>query len=453
MKTILLLLSLLLLPNGLYAADPSPNVIIIMADDLGYNDLSCYGSKIIETPVLDQLAADGVRLTSFYSGCTICTPSRMALLTGMYPVRCGWQGGVVGYGIKPQNGLAQETTTIAELFRRAGYETALIGKWHLGDTKAHSPTVHGFDTTYFIDKSNNQTRKLWSGDKLVADPFDNRLLTEHFTTQAIQFITKHQRRPFFLYLPLSAPHFPAEPHPDWKSTSKNQDYGNVVEELDSRVGELLSTLDRLKLEKKTIVVFLSDNGVEPGQRQWARSTPYRGLKWSSLEGGNRVPCMIRWPGQIPALQTNDNLVAAIDLLPTLAAACQLDVTDSQDNPLKLDGINVLDSLRKQPPQSHPRKSLLFWHGWGTPQAIRIDDWKLYFDKITELPESNEGPVLINLADDPAERNNLSGEHPERVSELLAEAQRQLTVIRENTIPLGGPVDPKARVPAKPKWLK
>ena len=434
------------------AAKASPNVILIMADDLGYNDLSCYGSVTIKTPVLDQLAAEGVRLTSFYSGSTICTPSRMALLTGLYPVRCGWQGGVVGYGIKPQNGLAPATTTIAEIFKQAGYETALIGKWHLGDSTAHSPAVHGFNTTYFINKSNNQTKQLWRGNELVADPFDNRHLTELFTDEAIRFVESNHGKPFFLYLPFSAPHFPAEAHPDWKGKTKLGAYGDVVEELDSRIGDLLKALHRLKIEDNTIVVFLSDNGVEPGQKQWAQSTPYRGLKWSTLEGGNRVPCIIRWPGRIPAWQTNNHLISAIDLLPSLTAACQLNSRMVKDTIAKINGVNIMPSLCRRAAGRPARSTLLFWHGWGTPQAIRSGNWKLYFDEIKELPDSQQGPVLINLKNDPAEHTNLSQQNPKRVAELLDEARRQLTEIGGNTMALGGPVDSNAKVPAKPKWL-
>ena len=452
MKPLIILLTLFLLSPHTMAATSQPNVVLIMADDLGYNDLSCYGSVMIKTPVLDQLAAEGVRLTSFYSGCTICTPSRMGLLTGLYPVRCGWQGGVVGYGIKSQNGLAPATTTIAEIFKQAGYETALIGKWHLGDSATHSPAAHGFNTTYFINKSNNQTKQLWRGSELIADPFDNRHLTELFTSEAIRFVESNQSKPFFLYLPFSAPHFPAEAHPDWKGKTKLGAYGDVVQELDSRIGDLLKTLHRLKLVDNTIVIFLSDNGVEPGQQKWAQSTPYRGLKWSTLEGGNRVPCIIRWPRRIPARQTNDHLISALDLLPSLAAACQLNTQMVQDTIARIDGINIMPSLCRRPAGRPVRSTLLFWHGWGTPQAIRSGNWKLYFDEIKELPDSKQGPVLINLKNDPAERTNLRLQHPKRVAELLNEARQQLIEITENTMALGGPVDNDAKVPAKPKWL-
>jgi arylsulfatase A len=263
------ILSLLCLSLGGFVLSGSnqPNVILMMADDLGYNDLSCYGSKRQKTPVLDKLAEEGLRLTSFYAGATVCTPSRMALLTGAYPPRLGWNGGVVGYGLKTHNGLAPKARTMGDVFKGAGYKTALIGKWHLGDSPELHPTGQGFDLTYFIDKSNNQTKKLWRGREVVADPFNNSRLTENFTSEAIKFIKSNQEKPFFLHLPFSAPHFPAQAHPEWKGKSANGAYGDVIEELDGRVGEILKTLESTGLEEKTIVVFMSDNGTEPGQNK------------------------------------------------------------------------------------------------------------------------------------------------------------------------------------------
>ncbi|MEM7394785.1 MAG: sulfatase-like hydrolase/transferase, partial [Verrucomicrobiota bacterium] len=174
-----------------------PNVILMMADDLGYGDLSCYGSEKLRTPVLDQLARDGVRLTSYYAGATVCTPSRMALLTGAYPPRLGWTGGVIGYRIQRDNGLAPEARTMADVFKTAGYATTLIGKWHLGDSAELHPLRQGFDSAYFIDKSNNQTKKLWRDEELVADPFDNRRLTQQFITEAIRFVEANREKHFF----------------------------------------------------------------------------------------------------------------------------------------------------------------------------------------------------------------------------------------------------------------
>jgi len=424
-------------------AEPRPNVILIMVDDLGYNDLSCYGSTKMKTPVLDRMAQEGIRLSSFYAGAAVCTPSRMALLTGAYPSRVGWKGGVLGYGMKSYHGLAPEALTIAEVFKGAGYQTALYGKWHLGKGEM-LPMNQGFDEAYYIRMSNNQTDKLWRGNELIADPFDNRRLTENFTNEAIEFINSltrstrsgQEHAPFFLYIPYTAPHFPAEAHPDWEGKSDNGAYGDVVEEMDSRIGQILDALEENKLDRNTIVVFTSDNGPEGNQKKWSSAAPYRGRKWSSLEGGTRVPCIVRWPGAIPPGRETDALTAAIDLLPTLAHACGIDMGKVSQGKPRQDGVNVWDSLLGRE-TNHPRKDLLYWHGQGEAKAIREGDWKLYFDRDKDVPGSNKGPALFHLPDDPGERKNLSDAHPEKVKHLLALARKRLNDIHEHSMPLGG----------------
>lgn len=443
---------LLLLAAAAQAAD-KPNVILIMADDLGYGDLSCYGSKLQKTPVLDQLAKEGIRLTSFYAGATVCTPSRMALMTGAYPVRCGWRGGVVGYGVKTFNGLAPKAVTIAEVFQKAGYKTGLFGKWHLGDTKELLPMNQGFEETYFINKSNNQTKQLWRGEEIEFERFDNSRLTENFIKEAIGFVKANKDRPFFAYLPLSAPHFPADAHPDWKGKSANAAYGDVVEEMDHRIGDLLQTLKKEKLEKNTIVVFTSDNGPEPGQRKWATATPYRGMKWSALEGGTRVPCIVRWPGKVPQGQVSDALTAAIDILPTLAHACGIELDCPSEGSPKLDGVNLWDSLIGVRDRPHQRAELIYWQGWAIPQAIRVGDWKLYVDAMKMIPETNKGPALFQLSKDPAEEHNLANKYPEKVKAMMATLERKLTEIEANRIQLGGrPID-KPATRKRGKWME
>ena len=447
------ILSLLCLFLGgfvLFGAKP-PNVILMMADDLGYNDLSCYGSKRQKTPVLDKLAKEGLRLTSFYAGATVCTPSRMALLTGAYPPRLGWNGGVVGYGLKPHNGLAPQARTMGDVFKGAGYKTALIGKWHLGDTPELHPIGQGFDLTYFIDKSNNQTKKLWRGRKLEADPFDNRRLTENFIKEANAFIKFNKKDSFFLYLPFSAPHFPAQSHPDWKGKSANADYGDVVEELDGRIGDLLEVLKQEELEKNTIVIFMSDNGTEPGQKKWGSGEPFRGLKWSALEGGTRVPCILRFPGVISSGEVSEKLTTAIDLLPTLAGACGIKLKEGPAIVPKMDGLNLWASLQGKA-KTHPRSNLLYWHGWAMPQAIRVGDWKLYLDEVKEITGANKAPVLINLSKDPAEAKDLAAEYPGKVKNMKTLAEKLLKDIEENSIPLGGPADPRKKTPKRGQWI-
>lgn len=430
--------------GSVLAETERPNVVLIMADDLGYHDLSCYGSETMRTPNLDQLAGEGIRLTSFYAGGTVCTPSRMALLTGAYPTRVGWRGGVIGYKIKGENGLAPQALTIGEVFQNAGYTTAICGKWHLGDTAELLPMNQGFDSAFYIKRSNNQTKKLWRSEKLVADPFDNRQLTRQFTDEAISFIRTNRTKPFFLYLPFTAPHFPAQAHPDWKGKSANKAYGDVVEELDSRIGQILKTLKEDKIDQKTIVVFLSDNGPEPGQKKWASAKPYRGLKWSSLEGGTRVPCIVRWPGVIPANRNSDALIAAIDLLPTLSHACGINLKSTKEQNLvdarsgkahqKIDGTNVWNTLIQKRKTSHARKSLLYWDGWAKLEAIRLGEWKLYLREVKQIAGSANELVLIHLTDDPGETTNRSKEHPDKVESMKQLADELIADIKTNSIP-------------------
>jgi len=406
-------------PGKLSAPKPKPpNVILIMADDLGYHDLGCYGHPKIKTPVLDGLAKDGMRLTSFYSGATVCTPSRMALLTGAYPSRFGWTKGVVGYMISTKQGLSPKALTIAEVFKSKGYRTGMVGKWHLGDRRPFLPHRQGFDLAYYINKSNNQTKELWRGDKLLEKRFDNRLLTEKFTREAIRFVKDNKAKPFFLYIPYSAPHFPVQAHSDWKGKSAYGVYGDVVEEMDHRIGEILTVLKTEKLAQNTIVVFLSDNGPEPMTKE-SKAKPFRGRKWSALEGGTRVPCIVRYPGVIPAGQECDKIVAAIDLLPTLSHACGIDLKTIAKGRATIDGVNVWETLIGKKDAPHRRKDLLYWHGADGFQAIRVGDWKLFLDRRgAKLPKrGGKGPVLFNLADEANELTDLSAKFPDRVKAL------------------------------------
>ena len=253
-----------------------PNVILIMVDDLGYHDLSAYGHPKIKTPAIDKLAEAGVRLTNFHAGASVCTPSRMALLTGVYPARLGWKKGVVGYLMNQGEGLSPDALTIAEIFQHSGYKTAISGKWHLGNEAMLSPMNQGFESAYYIKMSNNQTDKLWREEVLVEDPFENRLLTEKFTDEAIRCIQENKRESFFLYLPYTAPHFPIEPHPDLKGKSEYGEYGDVVEELDFSVGRIVESLEESNIRDNTIIVFCSDHGPQEGQMALAK--PFMGMK-------------------------------------------------------------------------------------------------------------------------------------------------------------------------------
>lgn len=459
---ILPILALLCLPT----AARKPNVILIMADDLGYLDLGCFGHPVIRTPNLDRLAAGGVRLTDFHSGATVCTPSRMALLTGIYPTRLGWTQGVAGFKMGSRDGLHPDALTLAEIFHSAGYVTGISGKWHIGHHPETRPHRQGFAHAYYLPLSNNQTDEIWLGDEITEKPFENRLLTERITTDAIRFIGNHKDRPFLLYIPYTAPHFPVEPHPDWQGRSKFGKYGDVVEELDSRIGDLLRTLGELDLTEHTIVVFTSDNG--PNPNEGADCKPYRGEKWSALEGGTRVPCIVSWPGTLPAGATSDALVSALDLLPTLSRACGID-WQGKTSGMPIDGIDQWDVLTGKS-ATDPRSDLLLWHGMdGGPQALRSGDWKWFGDRRhalegmgtkratpaqaaqiaryrEQLAENVPNPpFLFNLDKDPGETIDLSEIHPEKNKVMQARAERLAAVVEAApSLPLHNPGKPQRR---------
>ena len=411
-----------------------PNVVLILSDDLGYHDLACYGHPKIKTPVIDQLAQEGVRLTSFYSGATVCTPSRMALLTGSYPVRYGWSRGVVGHIMKKKRGLSPKAITMAEIFKGAGYTTGIFGKWHLGDEPDFMPNNQGFDESFFINKSNNQTKKIWAGGEVVQNAFDNKFLTEQFTNGAKAFINKNKDVPFFLYVSYSAPHFPLDAHPDWKGKSEYGVYGDVVEEMDSRVGEILSELNKNKLTEKTIVVFMSDNGPEPLTKE-SKSIPFRGKKWSALEGGNRVPCIIKSFGESRRGTVYNKTFSAMDILPSLAHACGIDIAERPKEVPPIDGVNLWDELTGGEAEVKGRPDLLFWHGADGFQAIRMGAWKLFLNR-RDAELSGEGPALFKVKDDIKERNDLSQLFPAIVKKMTGVANQRLESIQTRSIPLG-----------------
>lgn len=461
LSTVILLVAFCCLPSSfLVAKSAKPNVILMMVDDLGYQDLSSYGHPSIKTPVLDELAAGGVKFTDFHSGATVCTPSRMALMTGAYPTRLGWTKGVVGYKMGKNDGMNSKALTIAEIFKSEGYATAMSGKWHIGNQKDTDPNAQGFDSFYGLEMSNNQTKKLLRDREIVENPFENRYLTEKLTNEAIRVIHEKKDEPFFLYLAYTAPHFPVEAHPEWKGKSAFGAYGDVVEELDYRIGEIIAELKKLELEKKTIIVFCSDNG--PNPREKANCFPYRGEKWSALEGGTRVPCIISWSEKVPSGKVYIGLTSAMDLMPTLAEACGIDWQSKSTGQPKVDGMSVWQSLHGK--AEHPRNELLYWHGMERdPQSIRVGEWKLFFDGRDALEGSGtsrktkeqaakiapyiEGlkkdqpnpPMLFNVAHDPGETVDLSEKFPDKVKALQDRAQLLMKQMKEDEIlPLSTP---------------
>ncbi len=323
-----------------------------------------------------------------------------------------------------------------------------------------SPEYQGFESAYYIYMSNNQERDMYRDGELVQKKWDNRLLTETFTEEAIRVINEPSEQPFFLYLPWTAPHFPVDPHPDWHGNSgedRSGRYTDVVEELDDRIGQILDALDAAGKAENTIVIFTSDNGRQPGQAGPNDAPPFSGGKWQSLEGGTRVPCILRYPGVLPEGKASDQIVAAIDLFPTLAAASGVAI-DLPPEAQKLDGVNNWPNLQR-PDSPSARDELLFWHGRGQATALRQGDWKLHFNygkKPPEDPELTEGPALYNLKTDPLEKNNLAARHPEKVEALLARAKVLLKDVYGNQVPLGtwpGVELEKAPLQASDVWGK
>ena len=338
----------------LVADETPPNIVLIFTDDQGYQDIGCFGSPLIKTPNLDRMAEEGVRLTDFYSANSVCSPSRAALLTGCYPNRVGVTGVLFP---RHSTGLNPSETTIAEILGERGYATACFGKWHLGHKKPFLPTNHGFDSYFGIPYSNDmsidptmaisatvrwregasleQFRKskpkknwvpLFENGQVVEYPADQTTLTQRYTERALAFIESNKERPFFLYLPHTMPHIPLFASDGFRGKSARGPYGDTIEEIDDSVGQILAALDRHSIADKTLVIYTSDNG--PWKLTGGRggsAYPLRGYKFSTYEGGMRVPCIMRWPSKIPAGSVCREIAATIDLLPTLSrlAGCEL----------------------------------------------------------------------------------------------------------------------------------
>ena len=357
--------ALVLLAGTAQAQDArKPNFVIILADDLGYGDIGAFGSKLIKTPNLDRMAAEGAVLTSFYSSANICTPSRGGLLTGKYPIRLDLTKGVA----RPTNkiGLSQDETTVATILRDEGYATACIGKWHLGHAPEHWPTAHGFDYFYGLPYSNDMLPlALYRMGEAIEEPVDQTTLTERYTREALQFIESNRDQPFFLYLPHTMPHVPLHVSEGFARKSDAGLYGDVVETIDWSVGEILSKLEELGLAENTLVLFTSDNGP-----WWEGSAgEFRDRKGSSWDGGMRVPLIARWPGTIMAGTRSDAISMNIDLFPTLLKLAGAKAPKRKD----IDGRDIFSLLEGS--TDSPHEYLYLFNG-SVIAAVRTQRWKL-----------------------------------------------------------------------------
>ncbi len=422
-------------------AQDLPNFVVIFADDLGYGDLGCYGNRHIRTPHLDRMAAEGMRLTSFYAQ-NVCGPSRAALLTGCYPIRLGEPGNTKG----AHTILHPEEQTIAEVLAAKGYVSGLVGKWHLaggGDRERGPgtgpykrelmPTRQGFDYFFGTPAHNGVTREvdeqswkteLMRGDEVLESPTDLNLLTKRYTQEAISFVEKHRETPFFLYLAHTMPHVALGASGEFSGQSSRGLYGDVIEELDWSVGQVLAALRRLGLDENTLVVFTSDNGpwIENHLGDYGGSAaPLRGFKMSTWEGGLRVPGILWWPGKIRPGQTSDGMASTLDLLPTFAALAGASLPDGH----RIDGVDLWPWLSGQTGES-PRENF-FYYAFTHLQAVRDQRWKLVLPRPQAPPWTSwygrmidevDGPELYDLRFDWGESRNVAEQRGDVVERLI-----------------------------------
>ena len=435
-----LALALILTPVRQAVAQSPPNIVLLFADDLGYGDLSSYGSPTILTPNLDRLATEGIKLTSFYAAAPACTPSRAALLTGRYAIRMGLANVLMP---EAEIGMPSEELTLAEALRKQGYATGMVGKWHLGSTPGHLPTEHGFDTHLGLLYSNDMIRP-WvqtdhplelsqDGEPIREDSLDQTTLTTRYTQKALDFIDQSAEAdaPFFLYFAYSMPHLPIFAPKEREGRSRAGRYGDVIETIDWSAGEILNRLDSLGLAENTIVIFTSDNGpwnnlpermLQAGNEPWHTGStgPLRGSKATTYEGGFRVPGLIRWPDYIPAGRTSAELVTAMDLFPTLLRAAGTSAPDS----LLLDGHDLTAFLTGETDVA-PTETFYYFSG-GRLEAVREGRWKYRLAPNRDDGSAiTEGPLPVELYDldvDPAEKYNVADRHPDVVARLRAQLQ-------------------------------
>jgi len=403
-----------------------PNFIVIMADDLGYGDLGIYGSNLIKTPNLDRMAQQGALLNSFYSSANVCTAARGGLLTGKYPIRLD----IVSDVARPNNNvhLADDELSLAEALKPMGYQTALFGKWHLGSRLEWSPLTQGFDEFFGVLHSNDMTPfELYRQDLVIEEPVDQSTLTERYTQEALRFIETHQDKPFFLYMPHTFPHVPLYVSNQFSGKSEAGLYGDVVETIDWSVGEILRTLERLNLTENTLVVFTSDNG------PWFEGSPgpYRDRKGSSWEGGQRVPFIAQWQGQIPHGVVSDEPAMNIDIFPTFLNLAGIELPSER----VIDGKDIFPVLKNEAPSPH---DALFLFNQNRIAGVRSGPWKLvvethYRGAVPSFDNANSyyAPygLLFNLERDPSETYSYTREYPEKAAELrnyIIDGQKKLS---------------------------
>jgi arylsulfatase A-like enzyme len=451
MKTILILLTIILFVCEQAFADTAkkPNIVLILADDLGYGDVGCFGAQDIRTPHLDKMAAEGLRLSSFYAQ-PICGPSRAALMTGCYPIRIG----EVANGKNGHTLPHPKEVTMAEMLRDSGYRTGIVGKWHLGMSQGCDPLSQGFEKAYFTPAFNGTSRDIQPNASIpflskpgevvrtIKTQADMDTLTADCTREALEFMRNSKQKPFFLYLAYHMPHVPLGASAAFRGKSHRGLYGDAIEELDDAIGQVLAELKQLSIDENTLVVFTSDNGpwISPQIGNHGGSAGvFRGGKMETWEGGWRVPGIIRWPGKVRSGEVSDDIVCTLDLMPTFATFAQARPTETN-----IDGLDIADFLTKSGASS-PRDTFLYYNGTRLC-AVRHKEWKLVFARpargdMPYMPNWLTGHIkplletqLFNLLTEPAESKNLSADHPAIVKQLTDLAEQTRATLGDFTGP-------------------
>lgn len=442
--------------HGAVVARP-PNVVLILTDDQGYADVGVFGAAGFKTPNLDRMAAQGRLFRQFYVAQAVCSASRAGLLTGCYPNRIGFFGAL---GPDSKIGISSNEVTLAQLVKQKGYATAIYGKWHLGDRPQFLPTRHGFDEWFGLPYSNDMwpyhpearpgtypDLPLYHNETIVNPAVqhqDQEQLTTQYTEHAVRFIDDHVDQPFFLYVAHNMPHVPLHVSSKFKGKSKRGLYGDVIMEIDWSVGQIMRALERNRLADNTLVIFVSDNGPWLSYGDHAGSAfPLREGKGTSWEGGVRVPCIMRWPGRIPAGTICDQPLMTIDLFPTIAGLIGARLPFHP-----IDGMDVWPVISGQPGAANPHEEYFIYYNRNDLEAVLSGDghWKLIFPrkyrtlagrpggfggKPVKYSSATSGLELYDLHADVSEAHDVSREHPDIVAQLSAAAARERTKLGDN----------------------
>lgn len=447
-------------PAAAQRSKQRPNFVIIYADDLGYGDLGCFGHPTIRTPNLDRMAAEGAKLTQFYSAASICTPSRAALMTGRLPVRNGMCSNKRGV-LFPNSGggIPASEITIAEMLQKSGYTSACVGKWHLGHLPQFLPTSNGFDYYFGIPYSNDMDRvkgahrdactnpkveyfdvPLMRNEEIIERPADQNTITKRYTEEAVRFIKKSKRKPFFLYLAHSMPHVPLFASEDFKDTSLRGIYGDVITEIDWSVGQVLEALRKEGLAENTLVIFSSDNGPWLVFKEHGGSAGLlRGGKGSTWEGGMREPTIAWWPGRIKAGSVITDMTSTLDIFPTMVEFAGSRMLRDR----VYDGYSMVDLLTGK---GGGKRNIMYFYRGTQLRAIRKGAWKMHVYTKADYKggkvEKHDPPLLFDVEGDPSEKYDVAAKHPDVIEDLKKEIEKHKATVK--------PVPSQLEIPLKKK---